>query len=96
MQTTPLTLAQRASVGSTEAAKDVVARFGVVGPKRATHLVFRIRPVKRTCEHRAIDLVAALPDLLRRLPSQPADQLDELLPDVWFASYPRARRKGAA
>jgi hypothetical protein len=26
----------RASVGSTEAAKDVVARFGVVGPKRAT------------------------------------------------------------
>jgi hypothetical protein len=25
----------RASVGSTEAAKNVVARFGVVGPKRA-------------------------------------------------------------
>jgi len=25
----------RASVGSTEAANDVVARFGVVGPKRA-------------------------------------------------------------
>ena len=28
--TTPFTLAQRASVGSTEAAKDVVARVGVI------------------------------------------------------------------
>ena len=28
-------VALRASVGSTEAAKDVVARFGVVGPKQA-------------------------------------------------------------
>jgi hypothetical protein len=52
--------------------------------------------VKRTCEHRAIDPVAALPDLLRRLPSHPADQLDELLHDVWFASHPSARRKTAA
>jgi hypothetical protein len=35
-------------------------------------------------------------DVLRRLPSHPANQLDELLPDVWFASHPSARRKRAA
>ena len=29
-------------------------------------------------------------------PAHPADQLDELLPDVWFASHPSARRKTAA
>jgi hypothetical protein len=33
----------RASVGSTEAAKDVVARFGVVGPKHATRQSIRIK-----------------------------------------------------
>jgi hypothetical protein len=27
---------------------------------------------------------------------QPAGRLDELLPDVWFASHPAARRKTAA
>src|SRR6516165_9170054 len=72
-----------------------VARVGVVGPTRATRLAFcvRVRPVKRTCEHRAIDPVTALADLLRRLPSHPADQLDELLPDVWFAAHPSARRR---
>jgi hypothetical protein len=37
-----------------------------------------------------------LQDVLRRLPSLPPDQLEELLPDVWFASYPTARRKAAA
>jgi hypothetical protein len=31
-----------------------------------------------------------------RLPSLPPGQLDELLPDVWFASHPSARRKTAA
>jgi hypothetical protein len=42
-------LAQRASVGSTEAAKDVVARFGVVGPTRAK------RPSKRSLRDRSGD-----------------------------------------
>jgi hypothetical protein len=37
-----------------------------------------------------------LADILRRLPSHPAQQLDELLPDVWFRSHPSARRKKAA
>jgi hypothetical protein len=43
-----------------------------------------------------IDPFAYLQDILRRLPSHPADQLDDLLPDVWFASHSSARRKKAA
>jgi len=46
-----------------------------------------------TCKHHDIDPFAYLQDMLRRLPSHPADQLDELRPDVWFASNTSARRK---
>jgi hypothetical protein len=46
--------------------------------------------------HHDIDPFAYLADILRHLPSQPAGRLDELLPDVWFASHPSARRKTAA
>jgi hypothetical protein len=49
-----------------------------------------------TCKHHDMDPFAYLADILRRLPSHPADQLEELLPDVWFASHPSARRKTAA
>jgi transposase len=49
-----------------------------------------------TCRHHDIDPFAYLQDVLRRLPSLPTDQLDELLPDVWFVSHPSARRKKAA
>jgi transposase len=49
-----------------------------------------------TCKHHDIDPFAYLQDVLRRLPSHPANQLDELLPDIWFASHPSARRKRAA
>jgi hypothetical protein len=49
-----------------------------------------------TCKHQDIDPFAYLQDILRRLPTHPADELDELLPDVWFASHPSARRKRAA
>jgi hypothetical protein len=49
-----------------------------------------------TCKHHDIDPFAYLQDILRRLPTHPADQLEELLPDVWFASHPSARRKRAA
>ena len=47
----------------------------------------------RNCKHLDIDRFAYLRDILRRLPAHPADQLDELLPDVWFASHPSARRR---
>jgi hypothetical protein len=36
------------------------------------------------------------PYKLRAMPSPPADQVDELLPDVWFASHPPARRQTTA
>jgi hypothetical protein len=49
-----------------------------------------------TCKLHDIDPFAYLQDVLHRLPSHPADQLNELLPDVWFASHPSARRKRAA
>jgi transposase len=49
-----------------------------------------------TCSHHDIDPFAYLQDMLRRLPSHPADQLEERLPDVWFASNTSARRKRAA
>jgi hypothetical protein len=49
-----------------------------------------------TCKHHDIDPFAYLQDILRRLPSHPTHQLDELLPDVWFATHPSARRKRAA
>jgi hypothetical protein len=37
-----------------------------------------------TCKHNDIDPFAYLQDVLRRLPSHPADQLDDLLPGAWF------------
>ncbi|WP_145449076.1 hypothetical protein [Gimesia panareensis] len=32
----------------------------------------------------------------QNLPTQPSDRLGELLPDVWFADHPEAKRKKAA
>jgi hypothetical protein len=49
-----------------------------------------------TYKHLDIDPFAYLRDVLRRLPSHPPGRLDELLPEVWFAAHPSARRKTAA
>jgi transposase len=49
-----------------------------------------------TCKHHDIDPFAYLTDILRRLPSHPAGELDEFLPNVWFKAHPAARRKTAA
>jgi transposase len=49
-----------------------------------------------TCRHHDIDPFAYLRDVLSRLPCLPRGRLDELLPDVWFASHPAARRKAVA
>ena len=49
-----------------------------------------------SCKRHDIDPFAWLREVLRTLPTQPEDQLDELLPDVWFAHHPGARRKRAA
>src|SRR5262249_10638435 len=51
------------------------------------------RLLDRNCKPLDIDPFAYLRDVLRRLPAHPADQLDELLPDVSFAStLPRGAR----
>jgi hypothetical protein len=42
------------------------------------------------------DLFSMLCDVLRRLPTQLSNRLDELLPDIGIADYPHARRKRAA
>jgi hypothetical protein len=47
-------------------------------------------------KHHEIDPFAYLRDILGHLPTHPADQLEELLPDVWFASHPSARSKRVA
>lgn len=47
--------------------------------------------VTATCRRLEMDVFAYLRDLLNRLPSQPPDQFDELLPDRWLAAHPEAR-----
>ena len=42
-----------------------------------------------TRKHHDIDPFVYLQDILRRMPSHPAGQLDELLPDVWFGRTPQ-------
>jgi hypothetical protein len=49
-----------------------------------------------TCKHHDIDPFGYLNDIFRRLPSHPAGQFDDLVPDVWFSSHPSARRKAVA
>ncbi len=46
-----------------------------------------------TCKYDGITPFAYLQDILRRLRSPPADQVDELPPDVGFASHHSALRK---
>jgi transposase len=47
--------------------------------------------ITATCRRLEMDVFAYLRDLLTRLPSQPVDRLDELLPDRWRAAHPEAR-----
>jgi hypothetical protein len=49
-----------------------------------------------SCKRHGIDPFRYLADVLRRLPTTPADQLVELLPDHWFQAHPQAARKRAA
>jgi transposase len=67
-----------------------------VGSDRGGRTAAVLYSLTGSCKHHDIDPFAYLQDVLRQLPSHPAGQLDELLPDVWFASHPSARRKTAA
>lgn len=59
-----------------------------LGNDRGGRTAAILHSVTGSCKHHDIDPFAHLDDILRRLPSQPAGRLDELLPDVWFASHP--------
>jgi hypothetical protein len=64
-----------------------------LGSDRGGRTVSILYTMTCRCEHHDLDPFGYLDDILRRLPSQPAGELDELLPDVWFGSHPSARRK---
>jgi hypothetical protein len=49
-----------------------------------------------SCKRHHVDPFAYLKDILRRLPTHPADRLAELLPDAWIAANPDARRSVAS
>ena len=44
-----------------------------------------------SCKANAVEPFAYLQDVLTRMPTQPADQLDELLPDRWLQDHPQHR-----
>jgi hypothetical protein len=67
-----------------------------LGSDRGGRTAAVLYSVTGTCKHHDIDPFAYLRHILRRLPSRPPDQREELLPDVWFGSHPTARRKRAA
>jgi hypothetical protein len=67
-----------------------------VGSDRGGRTAAVLYSVTGTCKHHDIDPFAYLRDILGRLPTQPVDWLDELLPDIWFTSHLSARRKTAA
>jgi hypothetical protein len=49
-----------------------------------------------SCKRHQVDPFAYLKDILKRLPTHPADRLDELLPDALIAANPDARRRVAS
>ena len=67
-----------------------------VGSDNGGHTAAVLFSMTASCKRHDIDPFAWLRDVLGRLPTQPADRLEELLPDVWFADHPEARRKRAA
>jgi hypothetical protein len=49
-----------------------------------------------SCKRHHVAPFAYLKDILERLPTHPADRLDELLPDAWITANPDARRRVAS
>ena len=67
-------------VGSDRGSRTAATSYGLVG----------------TCKRQLIDPFAYLKDILERLLTLPADQLSELLPDMWITANPQARVKMAS
>ena len=44
-----------------------------------------------SCKANEVEPLAYLRDVLTRMPTQPPDQLDELLPDRWLKAHPQHR-----
>jgi hypothetical protein len=91
----------RASVGSTEAANEAVARFGVVGPKRATRLQIRCcrgRSGAVSSELDAMQVVDTrrsstwVPAVVRCVKDESRHRIDEIRPVVKVLTSNRRRK----
>jgi hypothetical protein len=67
-----------------------------VGSDRGGRTAATLYSLVGTCKRHEVDPFAYLKDILERLPTQAADRLGELLPDVWIAANPQARVKIAS
>ena len=67
-----------------------------VGSDRGGRTAATLYSLVGGCKRHQVDPFAYLKDVLERLPSHPVDRLGELLPDVWIAVNPQARRKAAS
>ena len=67
-----------------------------VGSDRGGRTAATLYSLVGTCKRQLIDPFAYLKDILERLPTLPAEQLSELLPDMWIAANPQARVKKAS
>ena len=71
------------------------SKWTFLGSERGGRTAAVLCDLTGNLKHHGIDAFAYVQDILRRLPSQPAGQLDAPLPDISFASHPSARRKRA-
>ena len=80
---------------ATERINKLIARGRVnwlfVGSPRGGATAALLLSLVVTCRHLRMDSFLYLRDVFTRLPSLPADRLDELLPNRWLATHPEAR-----
>lgn len=67
-----------------------------VGSDRGGRTAATLYSMVGSCKRHGVDPFAYLKDILKRLPTYPADRLGELLPDAWIAANPEARRRVAS
>jgi transposase len=67
-----------------------------VGSDRGGRTAAILYSLVSSCKRHHIDPFAYLKDVLERMPTHPAEQLADLLPDGWFVAHPHGRRKVAS
>jgi hypothetical protein len=67
-----------------------------VGNDRGSRTAATLCRLVGSCKRHQVDPFAYLKDIPKRLPTHPADRLDELLPDAWIVANPDARRRVAS